>query len=124
MRNKAGGGGMESGRQRQLDILKVHLLHVAVEQAANGQRIVWPLLGERRGHRSHEAHEVVAPQLGVQAQAHVADIVFIHQRQRHIEFNVYIALGSGQAEFGQAQMAVVHHDGARQVGHLHATLLA
>ena len=50
------------------------MLHIAIQGALDGQRMVGIAFDKLLGHVTHEAHQVLFAHLGVQAQFHLARV--------------------------------------------------
>ena len=120
---KTGSGSMEGGGQRDVQVAELHVLHVSVQGSFQRQRLVGPVVTERLGHTTHELKHVLSSHLGLHTQAQQSRVDRVCQVEGHIQLYGYLRLRSLQAESGQAQLSVLHHDRTRQVGHLQTILL-
>ena len=83
---------LESGRQRDIEVGELHILHVALQLTIEHQGLVGPLVAKTLWHRAQEGHEVLLAHHGPQAQLHLTGIDGIGQRQRHIQLDVDVGL--------------------------------
>ena len=90
--DKAGSISLESGRQRDIEVGELHILHVALQLTIEHQGLVGPLVAKTLWHRAQEGHEVLLAHHGPQAQLHLTGIDGIGQRQRHIQLDVDVGL--------------------------------
>ena len=60
------------------------------------------------GERREEGHQVVARQLGIHRELHVAGIQRVRERQGHIEADDEVAVGGFQLQVGYFDAVVLH----------------
>ena len=107
-------------RQRHIKVGERHVLQVAVQLSFDTERIVWPALLHGLGKCRQEMHQVLATQLGIHAQAHLARVDGISQRQRQVHSHIDIGSRGLQTETWQAELSLVHHHRAGKLGEFKA----
>ena len=110
--------GLESGRQRDIEVGELHILHVTLQLTIKHQGLVGPLVAKTLRHRVQKGHEVLLAHHGPQAQLHLTGIDGIGQRQRHIQLDVDVGVGGLQVELRQTDSPILHRQRTRQVGDL------
>ena len=113
IRHETAGFGSQCRGQRQVEVGEFHAFQVALHAPFHAQWVLRPPLLHGAGKRREEGHQVVARQLGIHRELHVAGIQRVRERQGHVEADDEVAVGSFQLQVGHFDAVVLHAEWTR-----------